>query len=369
MVCRRHVLFAILDWGMGHATRTWPLILAARAAGAQVTVASRGTAAAWLQERMKAADADGGGQGQPSWSFVEKPGTEIRYAHGRRTLPTIALQMPAFLSSIAKERAWTKDIIQRRGITHVISDNCYGAHPPKGHIPSALISHQVSPPVPTLARGVARAQVRSWAAHFSQVWIPDSGEGEMAGYLSVPPFSHPKFIGPLSRFSAMDDAPASPEESASDGPPLVGLVSGPEPQRSLMEAALLECFQRDGRPAVIFSGRPEGGERQAGAVRILHHADDHHIRRALLSASCIICRSGYTSLMDLATLRVHAVLVPTPGQPEQEYLARHWAQRWGWPHLPQAELSSFQPRNLAETPVKLPTAASQAQQLMRDWLA
>ena len=254
MVCRRHVLFAILDWGMGHATRTWPLILAARAAGAQVTVASRGTAAAWLQERMKAADVDGEEQGQPAWSFVEKPGTEIRYAHGRRTLPTIALQMPAFLSSIAKERAWTKDIIGQRGITHVVSDNCYGAHPPKGTVPSALISHQVSPPVPTIARGVARAQVRRWAAHFSEVWIPDTGEGAMAGHLSVPPFLHPRFIGPLSRFSALDDAHAPIEEPASDGPPLVGMVSGPEPQRSLMETALLECFQRDGRPAVIFSG-------------------------------------------------------------------------------------------------------------------
>ena len=316
---------------------------------------------------MKATDATGGAQGQPAWSFVEKPGIEIRYANGRRTLPTIALQMPAFLSSIAKERAWTKDIIEQRGITHVISDNCYGAHPPKKDRPSVLISHQVSPPVPTIARSVARAQVRRWSAHFTQVWIPDSGAGEMAGFLSIPPFPHPKFIGPLSRFSALGDA--HPLASASDGPPLVGMVSGPEPQRSLMEAALLTCFQRDGRPAVIFSGRPEGGQRQVGTVRIMHHADDHHIRQALLGASCIICRSGYSSLMDLAALGVQATLVPTPGQPEQEHLARHWAQRWGWRHLPQAELSSFRLPEPTTTPVQLPAAASQAHLLVHDWLA
>ncbi|MGB0511454.1 MAG: hypothetical protein ACPGGB_11085, partial [Flavobacteriales bacterium] len=77
-----HVLFAILDWGMGHATRTWPLIVTARRLGAQVTVASRGTAGAWLDARMAEWDRRHDGEDLPPWSRVDKPGVTITYARG-----------------------------------------------------------------------------------------------------------------------------------------------------------------------------------------------------------------------------------------------------------------------------------------------
>ena len=36
----------------------------------------------------------------------------------------------------------------------------------------------------------------------------------------------------------------------------------------------------------------------------------------------IVCRSGYTTVMDLAHLGKKAFFIPTPGQYEQEYLAK-----------------------------------------------
>ena len=112
-----HVLFAILDWGLGHATRTWPLIVAARKLGARVTIASRGTAGQWLDARMAEWDRANGVEDQPPWNRVEKPGVTIRYGRGWSTLPRIALQMPGFIRSIARERRWTTAYTAEHGVT------------------------------------------------------------------------------------------------------------------------------------------------------------------------------------------------------------------------------------------------------------
>ena len=352
MTPKRHILFAVLDWGLGHATRSWPLILAARRSGAQVTVASRGAAAAWLQHRMTELVERELAEGieQAPWVCLEKPGVQIRYAKGNLTLPRVALQLPRFLASIAAERRWLESLLLKVEVTHVVSDNCYGVCPRHHSIPSALITHQLAPPVPLIFRRVAVAQIRRWAEAFGEVWIPDTAEGELAGRLSGTALVRRRFIGPLSRFpleGAVDlDAVGHHEPAA---PKLVGLVSGPEPQRSLMKTALLRCFTDDGRTAVIFSGNPAGEGQVIGNVRIVPHADDRDIQRALIHAECIVCRSGYSSLMDLACLKLKATLVPTPGQPEQEYLAQHWQKTWGWPCIQQDHLATFSPPNDANS--------------------
>lgn len=40
----------------------------------------------------------------------------------------------------------------------------------------------------------------------------------------------------------------------------------------------------------------------------------------MANAELIVSRSGYTTLMDLVALGRSAVIIPTPGQAEQEYL-------------------------------------------------
>jgi hypothetical protein len=370
-----HVLFAVLDWGLGHATRTWPMILSARQSGARVTVASSGASAAWLQSRMTkmVEEENKAGADQGPWSCIEKPGAVITYANGPGTHVKIALQIPAFLVSISSERKWLAALIRTESITHVISDNCYGVHPTHHEIPSALISHQVSPPVPWLLRAATRKQIRHWSSRFGEVWIPDVDRGVLAGRLSNPPFSHPRFIGPLSRFLPHPNPNGlknQETESGDQNPPLVGMVSGPEPQRSLMENALIQCFERDGRPGLIFSGRPEGVSRRVGRVRVVCHASDSVIKTALLHADCIVCRSGYSSLMDLAVLGLKAVLVPTPGQPEQELLAHHWKKRWGWKTIQQKNLSHYDPgRPTGQTPWTNPSDSGHISLWLHDWLS
>lgn len=344
---RPHVLFAILDWGMGHATRTWPLIAAARRMGARVTVASRGTAGAWLDARMAEWDTLHATPDLVAWRRVEKPGVTIRYARGIGTLPKIALQMPGFVRSIAAERAWTRAFALREGVTHVFSDNCYGALAEVPGISNVFMTHQLHPPLPRPFAGWARAVVHRLASRFDAVWVPDTEDQTLAGDLSKPLTPATRYIGPLSRFQDEEMVPPARGKDAF----LLGLVSGPEPQRSAMESALRTCFLRDGRPALIFSGQPQGGEHREANVLTVHDADDRRIRHAILSAECIVCRSGYSTLMDLAVLGRKAALIPTVGQPEQEILARDWAWKHGWTTLKATELATFRPGPMAGDPV------------------
>lgn len=360
---RPHVLFAILDWGMGHATRTWPLIVSARQLGARVTIASRGTAGAWLDGRMAEWDRLHPAPNRPEWSRVEKPGVTIRYARGIGTLPRIALQMPGFVRSIAEERHWTTAFAAECGVTHVFSDNCYGARAELPGVTNVFMSHQLHPPVPAFVRGWATAVVRRFAESFDEVWVPDTEDCALAGRLAHAVCSPTRYIGPLSRFQLdANPGPSEPEDS----PVLLGLVSGPEPQRSAMEQDLRTCFLRDGRPAMILAGKPGGSQHKEANILTVHDADDHRFRRAVLSADTILCRSGYSTLLDLVVLGRTAVLIPTIGQPEQEDLARDWNRKHGWTALHARELAAFEPRQAQGRPVEATGPGPDA--LMANWL-
>ena len=364
---RPHVLFAVLDWGLGHATRTWPLIVSARKLGARVTIASRGVAGQWLDARMADWDRADGGSERPPWHRVEKPGVTIRYGRGWSTLPRIALQMPGFIRSIARERRWTTAYAAAHGVTHVFSDNCYGARADLAGVNQVFMSHQLQPPVPTVARGLARSMVRRYAGRFDAVWVPDTPQRSLAGALSESVSSPTRYIGPLSRFQVMPDlgTEQAMTETGED-PVLLGIVSGPEPQRSDMEQALRTCFLRDGRSALILAGRPGGGQHRESNVITVHDPDDGRFRRAALRAECIICRSGYSTLLDLVTLGRRAVLVPTIGQPEQERLAAAWHRHHGWTTVHVRDLHAYRPGPMTGQTVVTDAPGPLAE--MRGWL-
>ena len=324
------VLFAVLDWGMGHATRSAPWIEAALSAGLRVHVASGGTALAWLRSHFV-------GQGV---TFHEKPGAVISYAR-RGTLLRIAAQMPGFLRSVREEGRWTAQLVRSEGITHILSDNCYGVRAPG--VRSVLVTHQLHLPVPALLRPWARRVVRGWCAGFEEVWVPDvEAEWGWSGRLSRPAL-HPvtRYVGVISRLAA--SAPASSHldldpDWAGGAFGTVAMISGPEPHRTLMEEGLREGLQRRGAPALLIVGRPEGGSRIDGCVTTWYNPPTPALKAALLQARCRICRAGYSTVLDLAALGLRAHLVPTPGQPEQTYLARFLARAYGWTELDQKGL-------------------------------
>ncbi|HWJ91267.1 MAG TPA: glycosyltransferase [Flavisolibacter sp.] len=200
----------------------------------------------------------------------------------------------------------------------MISDNRYGLFDKTRT--SIFITHQLK--IRT-GWGHACDRILQWINYkhidrFHECWVPDTDSAPgLAGQLSHPPTMPRiavKYIGPLSRFNAM---PSAPEQKH-----VLILLSGPEPQRTLFENIMLEQLKNFNGATVLVRGLPghEQEEIKMDTVKIFNHLDTDALRVMMLSASYIICRSGYSSVMDIATLGLKSILVPTPGQTEQEYL-------------------------------------------------
>jgi UDP-N-acetylglucosamine:LPS N-acetylglucosamine transferase len=103
----------------------------------------------------------------------------------------------------------------------------------------------------------------------------------------------------------------------------MAIISGPEPQRSIFEKMLVSQLKESGLKAILALGKPELGKEviTQGNIDIYPHMNTEEMQQAILSSKLIIGRPGYSSIMDLAVLGKPAILVPTPGQTEQEYLA------------------------------------------------
>jgi len=169
---------------------------------------------------------------------------------------------------------------------------------------------------------VVRKMINNFIIKHDELWIPDfKGEPNLSGKLShvlKMPLENNFFIGPLSRF----EGKISKETTKKDIDVLC-LLSGPEPQRTIFENILIKQLMHSGLKTVILSGKPDVAEKKAQhLVEVRSHAEDKEMLSLLQSAKTVICRSGYSSIMDLVTLGKKAILVPTPGQPEQEYLAK-----------------------------------------------
>ncbi|TNF29403.1 MAG: glycosyltransferase, partial [Bacteroidetes bacterium] len=125
-----------------------------------------------------------------------------------------------------------------------------------------------------------------------------------------------RFIGPLSRFSMLEEA------STND---LLVVISGPEPQRTRFEQEVLKQLADFEGTAVMVLGRPElNRDETIGNIRIVSHLDAQRLQDEMARARLVVSRSGYSTIMDLAVMGKQAVFIPTPGQTEQEYLAKKY---------------------------------------------
>lgn len=309
-----HALVCPLDWGIGHATRCVPIIRSLQEAGFHVTAAADTRPLEFLKKECSGID------------FIVFPGTKIRYPkNGQIALKMICL-LPEFLYGILREH---KKLAEIAGWLHpdlIISDNRYGCWHPD--IPSVFITHQLDVEPPALLkwmRGILRSINYWFIRRYLECWIPDFELHKgIAGTLSHPLIrpANIQYIGILSRFSYFTDRSFKPTGTIID---LVALLSGPEPQRTILEKKLLADLQKLELKAVVVQGKTETSESFAVNERIhcFSHLGTQELARLLHNTDLVICRSGYSSIMDLVTLGKRAVFIPTPGQTEQEYLARY----------------------------------------------
>lgn len=317
------VLVAPLDWGLGHATRCIPVIRELQAAGAEVWLAGEGAQQKLLQAEF------------PHAPFLPLPGYRIRYSQSGAMLPFKMLaQLPRIFSRIRDEHAWLLENVVKHDFQGIVSDSRFGLHHPS--VPSVLITHQLAIQAPALA-ALIRTRNYGYINQFSACWVPDWPTApSLAGLLSHPrkkPKTPLHYIGALSRFS--------PVSFTAPAPHLLVLLSGPEPQRTLFENLVVDELAHHPGTATVVRGLPDQHRiiPSTGMLQFHNHLGANELEEEIKKATLVICRSGYSTLMDMATLGKKMVLVPTPGQTEQVYLAGYWQQQQWAPAVAQRSFS------------------------------
>ncbi|MBN9296637.1 MAG: glycosyl transferase family 28 [Filimonas sp.] len=263
----------------------------------------------------------------PNVTILPLRGYRIRYTKYKRFFAVkILLQIPQILAAIRREHQWLQKAIIEHDVDLVISDNRFGFWSPK--TPSVFITHQlaIEAPFSWLKKIIQRINYKH-IGHFTECWVPDfQGSLNIAGDLSHPaklPGVPTNYIGPLSRFEKRQSDPFLYK--------WLFVLSGPEPQRSLLEAKILTLISSLEGNILLVRAKPGSTERIATSENctVKNHLSNSEMEAAFSASQFIVSRAGYTTVMELLTLGKKSVLIPTPGQTEQEYLAKRlFEQQW-----------------------------------------
>ncbi|MCS6928217.1 MAG: glycosyl transferase family 28 [Saprospiraceae bacterium] len=304
----KRVLVAPLNWGLGHATRCIPIIRALQELGAEVLLASDGVALHLLQAEF------------PHLPAIELPSYRIRYDTPSMVW-NIGRQLPRILWAIGQEHRVVERLVKQYNLSGILSDNRYGCFSRRVH--SVLITHQLYVRVPFLS-WLVRPVVRLFLAQFHAIWVPDVAEPPgLSGELShgnKSPCPNVAYIGILTR---MEGYERSIEYD------IAVVLSGPEPQRTILEQRLLEQAIFLPYKFIFIQGKTQAKNHHfvSPNVEVVSFLTSEELNNVLMSSRFLISRSGYSSIMDLAALGKKAILIPTPGQTEQEYLANFLSER------------------------------------------
>jgi UDP-N-acetylglucosamine transferase subunit ALG13 len=311
-----------LDWGLGHATRSIPLITNLLENNCVVYIAGETNVAALLKSEF------------PQLKILHLRGYRIQYSRQKRLLPLkLLMQVPQILTTIYREHRWLKRTVKTYSIDAVISDNRFGLF--HSTVPCVYITHQLLIKTGNKATEQLLQKCHYWfIKKFTHCWVPDfEGVNNIGGQLSHPKkmLSNIRYIGGLSRLQK------TAETAIYD---LMILLSGPEPQRTIFENQLLPQLLHLSGKILFVRGLPQEKNELVLPNSITHITVKNHLVASELSAAMmqsgiIICRSGYSTIMDLLKLKRKAILVPTPGQTEQEYLGEYLVKQQLFYSVPQ----------------------------------
>ncbi|MDO9593888.1 MAG: glycosyltransferase [Lutibacter sp.] len=307
---------------MGHATRCIPIINALLKANYEPVLASDGDALLLLQKEF------------PLLQSIELPSYNIKYPkNGKNLRFKLLLQLPAIISAIKKERKTVSELIKKENIAGIISDNRFGVF--SKEVPSVYITHQLnvlSGKTTFITSKIHQQLIKK----FDECWVPDmEGNPNFSGDLGHLKKHHLnlKYIGILSRFQPKE------LEIKYD---LLLLLSGPEPQRNLLEnKLLLELKDFNGKILMVRGVLKSTSEIKAPVnFIIVNYLLANELEDAINQSDLVISRSGYSTIMDFTALGKKAFFIPTPGQFEQEYLAKMLQEKLVVPYVRQDEFTA-----------------------------
>ena len=309
---QKRILICPLDWGLGHATRCIPIIRLLLAKNAEMIVAADAGPLALLKKEF------------PQLTFVQLKGYNIKYPKSGSMKMKMLLSIPKIVNGIKEEHETLDEIINKHKIDIVISDNRYGCWNKK--VKSIFITHQLMIKAP-FGESVLHKKVLKYIDNYDECWVPDiAGSVNLSGDLAHK-YALPKntfFVGALSRFFASVEMTKKGELTN-----IVAIISGPEPQRTIFEKLVLEQLKQTELKALVVCGKAEEKQKSETIknITIASHLSSEEMQNAIQNADIILSRSGYSTVMDLASLSKKAIFIPTPGQTEQEYLAKMFMQK------------------------------------------
>lgn len=328
--------------------------------GHKVTVGGNASQRAFLEEAI------------PGLRTLQLEGYGVQYSRKRGGfMIKIITQLPIILFAIRLEHLWLQETQEKEQFDGIISDNRYGLH--HANVNSVILTHQlqVRTGLGKLATGILRKNIFRMLRRFNATWVVDTEpeNSSLAGELS-----HASTPLPQLHYLGLLSAVNGEKKDRITAKKIVILLSGPEPQRSILSELLWKQIASVEDEIIFIEGSEHAPERinfknTKQYKRLPPQEVEQHIR----TAAIVVCRGGYTSLMDLARLGIPALVIPTPGQTEQEYLADRLAEKkmlWTWPQLgfqllPSLQTSLQEPRYL-EVPDK---AFEQYQTVLSEWVA
>lgn len=303
----------MLNWGLGHATRCIPVIRALEREGYAPVLASDGEALTLLRDEF------------PHLRWEDLPAYGIRYAKNRSALLSVILRTPLLWLAARREHRVLHKLVKKYQPSGIISDNRLGFY--HRRVPSVYLTHQLKLMLP-FARKLASSWHHRFIRRYDQCWIPDiKGADGLAGEmtLNIDPGVSVRYLGPLSRFRHL-----KPDHSEKRYH-TCAVLSGPEPQRTLLEEIIYNQLKGMAGRHILVRGTRNKTRKlpEKEGIEVIDFLTGSALAQKIQQAEIVISRSGYSSLMDYWFLGNRALLIPTPGQPEQEYLARYMLSK-GW---------------------------------------
>ena len=297
------ILITPLNWGLGHATRCIPIIKALQDNNYIPIIASDGIALDLLRKEF------------PYIQTLELPSYHIEYAKNAKNFKwKLIKNLPKMIVAILDEKKIVNSWIRKHDIDGIISDNRLGVFSKK--VPSVFITHQLNVMTGNTTKFTSKCH-QYFIKKYNECWVPDTNEtinltGEL-GHLNNHKLNL-KYIGPLSRMRQKETAKVYD---------LMIILSGPEPQRTFLEEKLKQEIVRYKGNVVFIRGvvEKEQSKQQVKNVTYYNFMNTKQLEQTFNESDLVLCRSGYTTVMDLAKLGKKAFFIPTPGQYEQEYLA------------------------------------------------
>lgn len=325
------VLYGLCSWGLGHATRSLPIIRKLIEDGNEVTILTTGPSLELLRMELK-----------DEARYIDFPDYPLPYTEKSKVfLIKFCLYSPRLIQSIINEHRKILKLVERNKFDTIISNHRYGVF--HRGTPSFLMTHQLRIIAPRRIRLIENSFEKftmHFQKYFRKIMVPDYEDdglsGDLAHNLNRVDISNVVYIGILSDFKRMD--------VACDVDFLFS-ISGPEPQRQVMEDLIIQQINDVSGNIILSLGRKLNGDKKRirknlnENIRIYGFLPAEQRELIMNRSKFIISRSGYSTLMDIYALGKKAMFIPTPQQTEQEYLAKYHEEKGNFLYVDQDEIA------------------------------